>query len=432
MPGRGQARYLPAMSDRSTEWMVLGAAMAAWAGTASAAPPVLTIAGAADARSEWVVPLASPREDWINDLVPIANGNVLAVGFLNRDDDAADSDWVALAAEISPAGILHSQQRFGEGGGRDAFWSVAEGTSGRMFAGFTTRIGNGGIDGWAMLAGADGKLIAERGLGGAGYDRFTDITQAGDGFALLGHSQLADSDRRRAFLVKTGADGGELWSRIFDGPGSWGALYVEPSGDGGFVISGGVSGEDGGADMFVIRTDGEGRELWRKRIGTPDWDEINHGLVVRPDGRIVLVGYTHPVGGDSNDLVAATLDRHGELLRMERVGGSGDERARLPKLAADGRIWIAGHSDSAGAGGSDALIVALDGEGRFTDHAILVGTAADDIGTAVLPMPDGSLMLAGYGDAGASGEDAFVAALVPQARPRSNPAFRRVVVTPAR
>lgn len=381
----------------------------------------------------WTRTFASPGDDWVNDLVPLANGNVLAVGFLGRDDEAPGSDWAALAVELSPPGMVLSERRYGEGGATDAFWSVLEGSGGRrMYAGFTTRIGNGGIDGWTVLTESDGRLVAEQAFGGAGYDRFTDLTQAGDGFVFVGHSQLADSDRRRVFLVRTGPDGKETWRHIFEGPGSWGGLYVERSGDGGFIIAGGVSEAGANADMFVIRTDGEGRELWRKRVGTPDWEDINHGLVVRPDGRIVLVGYAHPTGGEANDLIAATLERDGTLLRFERFGGSGDERARLPKLAADGRIWIAGHSDSAGAGESDALVVALDRDGAFADQAILAGGSGDDVGTAVLPMPDGSLILAGYRDTAGSNEDWFVAAIRPSDAAGPKPAFRRTVVTSVR
>lgn len=410
---------------------ILAALALGLAGAAPGAAAELEVRGADGPL--WSRTFASPGDDWINDLVPLANGNVLAVGFMGRDDEATAADWAAFASEISPSGTVRSERRYGEGGGTDAFWSVLEGAGGRrIYAGFTTRIGGGGIDALALLADRDGRMVAEQAFGEAGYDRFTDLTQAGDGFVFIGHSQLAGSDRRRVFVVRTGPDGKESWRRIFDGPGSWGGLYVEPSGDGGFLIVGGVSEGGANADMFVIRTDGEGRELWRKRVGTPDWEDINHGLVVRPDGRIVLVGYAHPTGGEANDLIAATLDRDGTLLHFERFGGSGDERARLPKLASDGRIWIAGHSDSAGAGGSDALIVALDRDGAFIDRVILVGGPGNDIGTAALPMPEGSLILSGYRDTPGSNEDSFVAGIVPKASVEPNPAFRRTVVTPAR
>ena len=412
--------------------MAMFAHMLLAAVTAAAVEPLpLTVEGGT--KIEWAQVVASPNNDWINDLVPLANGNIIGVGFVNRQDGTPPSDWAAVAVEINPAGELVSERRYGEGAGIDAFWSVMEGAGGRrMLAGFTTRIGPGGINGFAALTDADGGMIKESGHGGDGYDRFTDLTQAGDGFVLLGHSQLPGEDRRRVYLVKLDGNGNQSWERIFDGPETWAALYVEPSGDGGFIIAGGVSQGDGDGDMFVLKTDGDGRELWRKRVGTPDWDEINHGLVVRRDGGIVLAGYTHAHGSESNDLVAATLTKDGELVRLERWGGAGDDRAILPKLAGDGRIWVVGQTASAGAGGYDFLLTSIGPDGAFSGEATVIGGKFDDIGTAVLPLPMG-ILVSGYSrNLGHGGEDAFIARLSLPASSVANPAFQKTVVTPAR
>ena len=409
---------------------MLAGILFATASAAASDPLPLAIQGGA--KVEWHQVVSSPNNDWINDLVPLANGNVLGVGFVNRQDTTPPSDWAAVAVELRPDGTVISDRRYGEGAGIDAFWSMMEGEGGRrLFAGFTTRIGPGGINGFTVLTGADGKLLNEAGRGGEGYDRFTDVTQAGDGFVLVGHSQLPNEDRRRVYLVKLDRDGKQVWERIFDGPESWAALYVEPSGDGGFIIAGGVSLGDADSDMFVLKTDGEGRELWRKRAGTPDWEEINHGLVVRPGGDIVLVGYTHAHGAEANDLVTATLTRDGDLVRLERWGGAGDDRAILPRLAADGRIWVTGQTASAGAGGYDLLLTSIDRNGVFTGEAAIMGGRLDDVGTAVLPLNE-DILVAGYsGNLGRGGEDAFTARV---SRPSVNSGLRftRSVVTPGR
>ncbi len=374
---------------------------------------------------------ASPNDDWINDLVQLNGGNVLAVGFLGRRDGDPPSDWLALAAEVSTSGQLIGQKTYGAGQGIDAFWSVAEAREGRrMFAGFTTRIGSGGIDGLALLTDADGDLLSERAFGGAGYDRFTSIVDVTDGLVFLGHSQAGGDDKRRIFIVKTGLDGQPLWERIHDSPESWGALYIAPTDDGGFVVAGGTE-VDGDADMFAMKLDRDGRELWRKRVGTPDWDEVNHGLVVRPDGGIVLAGYTHRRGEEANDFVAASLSSTGSVERIERFGGTGDDRAILAKQDAEGRIWIVGHSNSAGAGGTDLLLARLDAKGQFEPAALTIGSTADDNGTAVLAMHDGTLMLAGYSRGlGGGMQDGFVLQLSKPDWKRPNPAFRRDVAKP--
>ena len=196
-------------------------------------------------------------------------------------------------------------------------------------------------------------------------------------------------------------------------------------------IAGGVAQGDADGDMFVLKTDGDGRELWRKRVGTADWDEVNHGLVVRANGDIVLTGYTHAHGSETNDIVAATLTRDGDLVRLERWGGAGDDRAILPKLAGDGRIWVVGQTATAGAGSYDLLLTSIGVDGAFTGETTIIGGKLDDVGTAVLPLPQG-IVVAGYSrNLGHGGEDAFIARLSPSGG-QMNPAFQRTVVTPAR
>jgi hypothetical protein len=403
-------------------------------GLLAAEPPdplPLAVSGDRSAAIAWSRHFSSAGDDWINDLVSLADGTVMAVGFLNRRDGSPPSDWLALAAQLATDGRLVSQQVYGQGSGIDAFWSMAEAPNKRrVIAGFTTRIGAGGIDALVLLTEPTGAFRGEQAFGESGYDRFTDVASTGDGFVFLGHSQPAGEDRRRIFVVKIDPEGKPLWQRIHDAPESWGALYIEPVGDGGFIIAGGTE-LGGDSDMFAMKVDGEGRELWRKRVGTADWDEVNHGLVVRRDGRIVLAGYTHRRGEEVNDFVAATLSPSGEVERIERLAGAGDDRAILAKPDAKGRVWIVGHSASAGAGGVDLLLARLDAEGRFEAPAITIGSPSDDHGTALLPLGDGSLLLAGYSRGlGGGGQDAFVLRLTAPAWDQPNAAYRREVAKP--
>lgn len=375
---------------------------------------------------QWLRVIATANDDWINDLSLLANGNIAAGGFINRRD-APPSDWSGVLIELRPDGTINRQSNYGEGAGIDAVFGLLEAAGGeRVLAGFTTRIGHGGIDGLSILTRADGTLVHEEPHGGPGYDRFTDVALAPDGYVFVGHSQAEHSDKRRVFLIKTDRAGRKLWEHIHDDPSSWGALYIEPAPGGGYIIGGGTS-LDGDRDMFAMKVDASGREIWRRRAGTKDWNEINHGLVVRGNGDIVLVGYTNR-GEGPNDLVAAVLSPGGEIRKLERWGGGGDDRAILARPASDGRIWIVGHTATAGAGDDDALVTSLDQQGSFEGGAVTLGGPADDRGTAVLPLAHGSLIVAGYSRSlGPGGEDAFVGRL---SRPemRTDSRFRREVV----
>jgi hypothetical protein len=406
--------------------VTLGLLMAAAVATPSPLP--LKIGGAAS-RVEWSQLVTSVQDDWINDLSLLRNGHVVGVGFVNRLDSKPMADWQAVQVEIDLSGKKIAEHRYGAGGGTDAFWAMRETADGnRIFAGLTNRIGPDGINAYVLVAAPDGSIVRENGYGHPGYDRVTDVVPAGDGFLFAGHSQkTAERMSRQTYLLMTDARGLPLWERVYGGPEMWSALYLQPAGDGGFVIAGGTDAS-GDGDMFVLKVDAEGRELWRKRVGTPDWDEINHGILVRPDGTIVLIGYTNPHGSDQHDLVAATLSKNGDLVRIERFGGPKDERARLAKLDDQGMIWMTGLTESAGAGGADLLLVLLDVNGAFTGLAMTMGGADEDVGTAALPVGKDSILLAGYSRSlGQGGEDAFIARI---ARPagKAHPAFTRTVV----
>lgn len=397
---------------------------------AAAQPSPLAIAGDPSARILWHRVFASPGDDWINDLVPLRDGSILAVGFLNRVDGDPPSDWRGLAAAVGADGHVGATSEYGAGGGIDALWTMVEAADGtRAYAGFTTRIGAGGINGWSLMARADGSILKENAHGGGGYDRFTDLAAAPDGYVFLGHSQAqGEMVRRRVFIVKTDRSGLPVWERIIDGPDSYGALYIEPAGDGGFVIAGGIAaGEE--SDILVLKVDADGKELWRRSVGAAGTPDVNHGLVVRPDGRILVVGYSMSWGARGNDMLAATLSPSGAVVRREMLGGAGDDRPILAKAGPDGRVWIVGRTSSAGAGGSDLIVTGLDPDGSFDGSALTVGGALDDVGTAIHPLAGGSLLVAGYSlNLGRGGEDAFVMRI---ARPGKvkHPAFERRIVT---
>jgi hypothetical protein len=391
-------------------------------------PPRLEGGGAA--RLVWARTFASPGNDWINDIVPIGDGSHLAVGFLNRVDGDQPSDWRAMAARLKEDGTILARHEYGAGGGIDAFWSAQPAPDGRIaLAGFTTRIGGGGIDGWSLIAGADGSLVKESAFGGGGYDRFTDIAPAPDGHIFLGHSQLADEPvKRRVFVVKTDLAGAKVWERIYGGPDSYAALYVEPAGDGGFIVAGGIAvGEN--SDVLVMKVDSQGRELWRRTVGSAEANDVNHGLVVLPGGRIVVVAYSQSWGARGNDILAATLSPDGNVLKREMIGGADDDRPILAKADGEGRVWIIGYTKSAGAGGWDVIVTRLDSQGSFEGGALTLGGPKDDNGTAIRPLADGSALIAGYSrNLGSDSEDAFVARIDDADFAEAHPAFTPRVI----
>lgn len=375
---------------------------------AASAPPPVFQSSRGDIR--WVTRFPSAGDGWINDIIRLRNGRTLAVGFVNRIDGDTPSDWRALAVELDGRGHVRRQSEYGEGGGIDAFWTAGQARDrSLMFAGFSSRIGAGGIDALVVHTDARGRQRGEISVGEAAYDRFTGMTPAGDGgWIMVGHSVLPETDNRRVLLVKVDAQGREVWRRMFTEGATSGGLYIAPSGDGAFILSGGAT-EGDNTDVLVMKVDADGRELWRRVVGAPVTSDVNHGLVVRSDGRIVVVGYTQSWGAVGNDIFAMTLSREGEVLSHSVIGGAGDDHAILARADQEGRIWVVGYTKSAGDGDWDVILAALDDGGAFAPGAAIISGAADDNGAAILPLPGGDLLVGGYSASFGSGHaDAFL------------------------
>ena len=148
----------------------------------------------------WQQVFASPLDDWVNHVVPTRDGHFVVAGFLNRADEG--SDWRALLAKLAPDGRVIWQREHGAGSGVDAWWAVDEGSDGRFTAaGFTTRIGAGGIDALVGVLTSDGALVREGAFGGSGYDRATDLARADDGYLLAGFTERPAPHKRDVLLT---------------------------------------------------------------------------------------------------------------------------------------------------------------------------------------------------------------------------------------
>lgn len=377
-------------------------------GACATAPAPQTQTPFTGAEISWMQTFSSPGDDWINDIVPLRNGRYLGVGFLNRVE--TQSDWRALAVEFGVDGAIARQSEYGAGGGVDSFWNAAQAEDGTLtHVGFTTRIGAGGIDAYLLRTDTRGRQLSETSFGEGEYDRVTDLAPTADGgWILVGHSVSAETEQRRMFIVRANAEGGEVWRRIFTERESSGLLYIEPAGDGGFILTGGAAqGDDG--DLIVIKLDAAGGEVWRRLIGAAGTADVNHGVVVRPDGRIVAVGYTQSWGAVGYDMFAVTLNPQGELLQRSVIGTTGDDRTIGARLAGDGRVWITGYTRASDAEDWDISLVALGADGRFQPGAALISSEGDDNGTCVLPLAGGDLLLCGYSTSlGGGAQDAFI------------------------
>jgi PKD repeat protein/putative intracellular protease/amidase len=134
------------------------------------------------------------------------------------------------------------------------------------------------------------------------FDSGHSVLAAPDGgFVIAGHTDIPFS-LLDMFLLKIDSDGNENWRREFGSKGlhDYGRSVCTTS-DGGYILCGATQSVETGSDVLVVRTDAQGHEIWNKRFGGPgsDWGS---SVSEASDGSYVLTGHTGSFGAGQHDV----------------------------------------------------------------------------------------------------------------------------------
>jgi hypothetical protein len=200
-------------------------------------------------------------------------------------------------------GNMEWSKTYGGTSAEEARSVVQTSDGGYAIAGATLSLGEGSWDFWLVKTDWFGNMEWSKTYGRAWPDGLYSMVQTSDGgYALAGYTLSFDAGEDRDFwLVKTDADGNQLWNKTYGGAGEEGASTVIQTGDGGYALTGGFRSYGAGEmDCWLIKTDSFGALLWEKIYGGVANDGPN-SLVQKNNGGYVLAGFTESFGAGGRD-----------------------------------------------------------------------------------------------------------------------------------
>jgi hypothetical protein len=173
------------------------------------------------------------------------------------------------------------------------------------------------------------------------------------GSGLAGQKQNNGYDYH---LVKLNQQGEEVWEKYFAGKNHDYLSASLSTQDGGFLLAGtsysgkGLDKKDdskGGSDIWVIRINEFGDELWQKTIGTTS-DEEARAVIQTTDLGFVVAGNVQnsPQGYGSKDVLIVKLDKNGKELSQLILGGKGLDEVEKMIPTKDGGVLLGAYSRS--------------------------------------------------------------------------------------
>lgn len=238
--------------------------------------------------------------------------------------------------------------------------------NGYVFTGLTYSYGNGDGDCWVVKTDENGNELWNKTYGGADYDRAQSIIQiSGGGYVITGGTYSYGDAEGDIWLIKIDENGGEIWNRTFGGPGDQKAYTVQQTADGGYIVAGFTDpSNDLRFDILLIKVDNSGNQIWRKTFGGSDTDNA-YSCQVTNDGGCILAGYTKSTGNGQEDIWLIKTDASGNEVWNKIFGGTGNDITYSARQTSDGGYIIGGFTNSKGSGGTDFWLIKTDQNGNL-------------------------------------------------------------------
>ena len=235
---------------------------------------------------------------------------------------------------------------------------------GYIIAGWTYSYGAGNADVYLIKTDANGNEQWYQTLGGSDYDLGYSVQQTSHGgYIIAGWTESYGAGAYDVYLIKTDANGNEIWYETFGGSYCDEGNSVQQTTDGGYIIAGSI-GSYSNFDVYLIKTDENGNEQWTQTFGGSNID-VGYS-VQQTSGGYIIAGRTHSYGAIYGDVYLIKTDASGNEQWTQTFGGSGGDCGYSVQQASDGGYIIAGETSFGGAGGSDVYLLRVETEDQFS------------------------------------------------------------------
>ncbi|MGH1519580.1 T9SS type A sorting domain-containing protein [Chryseobacterium sp. JK1] len=164
------------------------------------------------------------------------------------------------------------------------------------------------------------------------------------------------------------------------------------------------SKQNNGYDFHLIKLNQQGQEVWEKYFSGNNHDYLS-ATVTTQDGGFLLAGTSYSGKGldkkdDSkggSDIWLIRINEFGDELWQKTLGTSSDEEARSVIQTTDLGFFVAGNVQNAtkGYGSKDVWISRIDKDGKELSQLILGGKGLDEV-EKMIPTKDGGALLGIY------------------------------------
>lgn len=353
--------------------------------------------------TEWEKTYGGTAHDYGYSVEQTADGGYIVTGYTWSSDG---DGWDVYLIKTDVRGNEEWSKTFG-GSDTDVGYSVQQTIdNGHIISGYTWSFGAGKRDVYLVKTDDRGNEEWSKTFGGNKTDVGYSVKETIDGgYIVSGYTLSFGAGWYDVYLIKTDVSGNEVWTKTFGGSSLDVGESVQQTSDGGYIIAGWTG--EGLHDVYLLKTDASGNEEWVKTFGG-SYAEKGHSVIKTSNGGYIIAGYTYSFGLGESDVYLIKTDSNGNKEWSKTFGGSDDDVGYSVEQTADGGYIIAGYTHATGSGDSDVYLIKTNSLGN-REWSKTFGGSDYDIGYSVQQTSDGAFIITGYTESfGAGGSDVYL------------------------
>ena len=321
-----------------------------------------------DGNKAWEKKFGGEETEEALDIIATSDGNFLVVG---HSDSYSGSSGIkdVFVVKVDQSGNEIWKKTYGSNVTIDEANAVVEAHDGGYLLVGNSFV-NGSLEITAIKIGENGEKQWERYYGGSGSEEGADVIKTETGYVIVGNTESKGKGKWDIWLLKVDKEGNEMWDTTFGGGDNETANAVIETKDGGFIIAGSTySFAFASQDFWVIKTNSEGKELWNKPFGGLAAEEA-FGLVATKDGNYVASGFqevwdkeAQAISDKGFDVFLVKFDEKGEKIWERSNGGKNEQRAFDIVETDDGSFMLVGLSKGNSRQGVDIAVMKANSQG---------------------------------------------------------------------
>jgi hypothetical protein len=228
------------------------------------------------------------------------------------------------------------------------------------------------------------------------------------GFLTVGYKYASSGYGRNIYIVRTDYEGKEIWVKEFGAKDHDYGYDIVRARDGNFIIVGSIRTTTSfDQDIYLIKLNDNGDVIWDKEVHASGFD-MGYSAVRTPPGDLYIAGSTAITAFHKEDVSLTKTDPDGNLVWRKIYGGYLEDEAKSIVATPDGGFLLAGRTQSYGNGGDDVYLIKTDNEGNMQWNRTY-GGAGEDYADEVIITNDGNYLLVGSTDSFGNGESDVLA-----------------------